>query len=117
MAIDEIVELEFLAMHHVGQKERGEDLRHRTDFEQGVCGNGSCMAQIAFAVNDHPSAATLDDPDGHACRAFVDINATTENVAYRLVRKVDGLALGSMERHKTGAGCSDNFLMAADRRF
>lgn len=105
--IDGIVELEFLAMHHVGQKERSEDLGQRTDFEQRVSGNGSCIARVLFAVDDHPSASTLDDPDGHACRAFLDVNATTENIAYRRVRKVDGLGLGSVEGQETGAGTQD----------
>ena len=45
VAIDGIVELELLAIHHVGQKERREDLRQRTDFEQRVGGNGSCIAR------------------------------------------------------------------------
>ena len=104
IAIDGVAELEFLAMHHIGQKERCEDLRHRTDFEQRVCGNGSRIARVLFAIHDHPSVSTLDDPCGHACRAFLDINATTQNVAYHLIRQVDGMGLGSMKGEETGAG-------------
>ena len=62
---------------------------------------------ILFAVDDHPSAPGLDDPDGHPGRAVLDINATAENRAYRFVRKIDGLGLGSMESQETGAGTQD----------
>jgi hypothetical protein len=99
-----MVELKLLAMHHIGQKKRGEDLRHGADFKQRVCSNGSCIAQVLFAVNDRSSASALDDSDGYACRSLVDINATAENIADRLVREVDGLGLGSMEGQETDAG-------------
>jgi hypothetical protein len=45
----------------------------------------------------------LNDPAGHACRAFLNIYATTEEVAYRPVRQADGLSRGSIEGQETGA--------------
>src|SRR5262245_8874471 len=54
------------------------------------------VARVLFTVNDHPRASTLDDPDGHACRAFLNINAAPENIAYRYVRKADGLSVRTL---------------------
>jgi hypothetical protein len=72
-------------MSHVGQKERGEDLRQRTNFEQRICGNGPCIARVLLAVNESPVGDHARRFRRHACRAFLDINAAAENVAYRVV--------------------------------
>ena len=76
-----IVEGDLVAVHHVRQEQRREDLGDGSDLEDRVSIDGAWIAVGEVAIGDDAAAIRFDDARHNADRLLLLINSSDENLA------------------------------------
>ncbi len=76
-----IVEGDLVAVHHVRQEQRGEDLGDGSDLEDRVSIDAAWIAVGEVAIGDDAAAIRFDDTHHNADRLLLMINSSDEDLA------------------------------------
>src|SRR2546421_8653611 len=82
-----IVQPDFASLHHIGQKERREDLGNGPDLEFRIAVHLSRVVLVQGAIGDNALALRVDHAYDNAERLSLGVNSIDQNLANLTVRR------------------------------